>query len=263
MYCSCRWQHLSDCITTKTFHVLVHSRVKSLYDRSKIERVTKVKEKKQSSFVFAQVTMDSDFIPTRCARLAPNVVNNFVSVKYEAHKKKVKDASSAEIDGKLSSKDRISDRLTNETDVDPRKQQEAEMKRARYDVIKFGMSGLQGVESHRAKIASAVALGARPPKNRRINYKRLKELKSKTRETSQRKNEAVSGVSGSLKTYKFNKNKSKQRSSGASWSNPAANKEHISALNKSGKVKKNQHKSKDSGILGIYGTVKKTAFKRK
>lgn len=164
-----------------------------------------------------------DFIPTRCARVKKDSQQNFVSVKYTAHKKKVADNS----DQKVTSvkEDRKEDR--NES-VDPKKQQELEMKRARYDIIKFGMTGFNNVEAHRAKVAAAIALGARPPKNRKTNYKKLKEDRSKAKEAAKKK-ERISGATKSLAKLR-------------------------------GRKKKNTNK-KESGILGVYGKVKKGALK--
>uniref|UniRef100_A0A6M2E537 Uncharacterized protein n=1 Tax=Amblyomma tuberculatum TaxID=48802 RepID=A0A6M2E537_9ACAR len=61
-----------------------------------------------------------------------------------------------------------------------------DFKKARYDVLKFGIKGLEKPKQEAARIALAVQLGARPPKNKYMNYKELiherKEQKIKARE---------------------------------------------------------------------------------
>lgn len=63
---------------------------------------------------------------------------------------------------------------------------EISFKKARYDILKFGIKGLDKPEQEEAKIALAVQLGAKPPKNKYVNYKEFihqkKEQKVKERE---------------------------------------------------------------------------------
>lgn len=63
---------------------------------------------------------------------------------------------------------------------------EISFKKARYDILKFGIKGLDKPEQQEAKIALAVELGAKPPKNKYVNYKEFiqqkKEQKVKERE---------------------------------------------------------------------------------
>ncbi|XP_054715689.1 uncharacterized protein C1orf131 homolog [Uloborus diversus] len=63
------------------------------------------------------------------------------------------------------------------------------IKRARYEVIRFGMSGFDKEKHLNAKIAMAIRLGAKPPKKPNINYKELMKMKKeqKTNENEQRK----------------------------------------------------------------------------
>ncbi|XP_043476878.1 uncharacterized protein C1orf131 homolog [Leptopilina heterotoma] len=160
-----------------------------------------------------------EFIVTRGAKNPSVALKNFTIVNYEAPKKKQK---SSEI--KSSSSLKIIDNSVEEKDdMDPRRKQELEMKRARFEVMKFGMSGLKKTKAKEAKIALAISLGARPPKNRRRNYKEiLKEKEIEKIKESKRKTKTYSGVNDSLKKRKTRR-----------------------------KVKK------DSGILGVYGTVRK------
>ncbi|XP_077526886.1 uncharacterized protein LOC144138469 isoform X2 [Haemaphysalis longicornis] len=63
---------------------------------------------------------------------------------------------------------------------------EISFKKARYDILKFGIKGLDKPEKEEAKIALAVQLGAKPPKNKYVNYKEFihqkREEKAKERE---------------------------------------------------------------------------------
>ncbi|CAN7994334.1 unnamed protein product [Ixodes hexagonus] len=50
---------------------------------------------------------------------------------------------------------------------------ELNFRKAKFDVIKFGIKGLEKPKQVEAKIALAVQLGAKPPKNKYVNYKQL------------------------------------------------------------------------------------------
>lgn len=159
---------------------------------------------------------------TRGAKNPREAIKNFTIVNYEAPKKKQK---STEIKSSSSSSSiKIFDTSNEEKDdLDPKRKQELEMKRARFEVMKFGMSGLKKTKAKEAKIALAISLGARPPKNRRKNYKEiLKEKEIEKIKEAKRKTKKYSGVDDSLKKRKTRR-----------------------------KVKK------DSGILGVYGTVRR------
>ncbi|XP_046607289.1 uncharacterized protein C1orf131 [Neodiprion virginianus] len=132
-----------------------------------------------------------EFIVTRSATLKRNANKDFISVSYTAPKKKRK---SSEV--KLNADKRAKNDLdvviptnkakgTQQSDV--KWQQEIQMKRARFDVIKFGMSGFDGAKGEEAKIALAVKLGAKPPKKKAKNYKELKLERQKLKERAQKK----------------------------------------------------------------------------
>lgn len=61
-----------------------------------------------------------------------------------------------------------------------------DMKRVRHEVFNFGISGYNFQDQQKAKVALAVKLGAKPPKNAYKNYKELqaenKEAKTKAKE---------------------------------------------------------------------------------
>lgn len=73
-----------------------------------------------------------------------------------------------------------------ESSVQQQNGNEISFKKARYDILKFGIKGLDKPEQEEAKIALAVQLGAKPPKNKYVNYKdfihQKKEQKIKERE---------------------------------------------------------------------------------
>jgi len=165
-----------------------------------------------------------DFVSTRGARAKASVREDFVSIEYIARKKK-KATDSVALSRKPSEDNR------DEDGVDPKKQQELEMKRARYDVIKFGMSGFGNVEANRAKVAAAIALGARPPKNEKVPYKKLKEDRRRAKEKIA-KQERVSGATKSLAKLR-------------------------------GGRKNRDNKKRESGILGVYGKVERTGTSKR
>lgn len=160
-----------------------------------------------------------NFVPTRGSQIKKNAISSYMSMSYEAPKKKSKSVDNSE------SKKQSKESETKPTPDELKKQQEKEMKKARYDIIKFGMSGFEKPKARRAKVELAISLGAIPPKNRRMNYNALKKRKEKEK---QKKEEGhTSGFSNSLVKSKVKK------------------------------VRK-----KDSGILGVYGKVPKTVLSK-
>ena len=185
-------------------------------------------------FYFLDSTME-DFIPTRAAKNKENADKFHMVTTYESHKKSTNSLKNVQ-----KKKQNTSEECTNEyhsdedldidkEPIDETRKQELQMKQYRYDVIKFGMSGFDKHKARQAKIALAISLGAKPPKNRRKNYKKLVEerIKEKARET--KKEKFASG---------FN----------------------INQLTKNRKNITQSHTKKDkesNGILGIYGKVTK------
>ena len=113
--------------------------------------------------------MDSDLleiVPTKAMLLKGNTSSNeFKVTVFESHKSKVKDSSGAKhnLKGKAE---------TNEFDL----------KKAKHEVLNFGISGLESKDKKAAKIALALKLGAKPPKNQYKNYKDLIAENKKARE---------------------------------------------------------------------------------
>lgn len=165
-----------------------------------------------------------DFVPTRGSQIKKTAISNYISVNYETPKKKVKPTDNSYNEEEENSK-------IKQTPAELKEQQEKEMKRLRYEIIKFGMSGFEKPKARRAKVELAISLGAKPPKNRRTNYKTLKKsiMIAKERKKKDTSGKHTSGLANSL------------------------------LKPKSKKVQK-----KDSGILGIYGKVPKgTSSKQK
>ncbi|XP_011345697.1 uncharacterized protein C1orf131 homolog isoform X2 [Ooceraea biroi] len=161
------------------------------------------------------------FVPTRSSEIKKNAANDYTFVKYEAPKKKTRSAAD-DVDDKRKEKDK-----PKLTPAEVKKQQEKEMKKARYDVIKFGMSGFEKSKAKKAKVELAISLGAIPPKNRRMNYNNVKRQRKKEKE-KEKKKEHISGLTSSL-------------------------------LKRNSKT---VHK-RDSGILGVYGKVPRDILSKK
>lgn len=99
-----------------------------------------------------------DIIPTKAMLLnKKEAVSEFKAVAFKTHKpKKSKD------DRKYSQKQQSTD-----------EHDRLDMKRVRHEVFNFGISGYNFQDQQKAKIALAVKLGAKPPKNAYKNYKEL------------------------------------------------------------------------------------------
>lgn len=157
-----------------------------------------------------------DFVPTRVSQIKKTATRDYVSVNYEAPKKKVKSTDGS--DNKEKSEDKSAEK---QTPAEVKEQQEKEMKKLRYEIIKFGMSGFEKPKAKRAKVELAISLGAKPPKNRRMNYKALKTRRKIEKEKEKKEEGHKSGLTSSLHKPKSKKTR------------------------------------KDSGILRVYGKVPK------
>lgn len=150
-------------------------------------------------------------MPTRVSQIKKTATSEYVSVNYEGPKKKLK--STDDSDNKETS--------VKQTPAELKEQQEKEMKKLRYEIIKFGMSGFDKPKARRAKVELAISLGAIPPKNRRMNYKALK-TRQKIDKERKKEERHKSGFTSSLL-----------------------------------KPKSKKTQKKDSGILRVYGKVPK------
>ncbi|XP_076316277.1 40S small subunit processome assembly factor 1-like [Tachypleus tridentatus] len=79
-----------------------------------------------------------------------------------------------------------SDRKPDEDNDLSKDRPELDLQKARYEVLKFGISGFEKQRKEEAEIALAIKLGAKPPKNQYVNYKQLiEERKQKKTETNE------------------------------------------------------------------------------
>lgn len=142
--------------------------------------------------------MESDraleIIPTKAMLLQKEkAANDFKAVVFESHKSK-----------KSQSTGTINKRTVGKSDKDDNG---IDMKRVRHEVFNFGISGYNFQDQQKAKIALAVKLGAKPPKNEYKNYKDLQaEIKeSKTREKEEAYIRSVGKNSAGQATVSCNK----------------------------------------------------------
>ncbi|XP_012062252.1 PREDICTED: uncharacterized protein C1orf131 homolog [Atta cephalotes] len=161
-----------------------------------------------------------DFVPTRGSQVKKTTTSDYISVNYTAPKKKMKSADD------LNNKEKLEE-STKQTPAELKQQQEKEMKKLRYEIIKFGMSGFEKPKARRAKVELAISLGAIPPKNRRMNYKALK-TRQKIEKEKKKEEGHKSGFTSSLL-----------------------------------KPKSKKAQKKDSGILQVYGKVPKDILPKK
>ncbi|KAK5650913.1 hypothetical protein RI129_001942 [Pyrocoelia pectoralis] len=106
-----------------------------------------------------------DFIPTKSSMLNKDCNKDFESVTFTSYKKKIKPTTSTSSPTSKSKKNDFFD-----------------VKKARYEVLKFGISGFEQHKKEEAKIRLAIKLGAKPPKNKYKNYKALLEERKKEKE---------------------------------------------------------------------------------
>lgn len=116
-----------------------------------------------------------DIIPTKAMLMKRNLaIKEFKAVVFETHKSK-KSNKTRELPQK-------SQNASKHSDDSPG----LDMKRVRHEVFNFGISGYNFQDQQKAKLALAVKLGAKPPKNTYKNYKELqaesKEAKAKAKE---------------------------------------------------------------------------------
>jgi len=89
-----------------------------------------------------------------------------------------------------------------------------DLKHARHDVKRLGISGLDQKSKDEAQIQLAMSLGAKAPKNAYVNYRELQEKKKKEQEelASREKDEVVKSKTKSLtESLKTNKTKPKKK----------------------------------------------------
>lgn len=142
-----------------------------------------------------------DFVPTRVSKIKKDAVKEFLSVSYEESKKKREHSV-------CKSEEKHED-STEDKYQDERRKQELEMKRIRYEVMKFGMSGFEKAKANEAKVALAISLGAKPLKRKGVNYKVLKIQRQKEKE-AQKSEQRTSGLEKSVINLKRKLNRKKK-----------------------------------------------------
>ncbi|KRT78912.1 hypothetical protein AMK59_7454, partial [Oryctes borbonicus] len=157
--------------------------------------------------------MSVNFIPTRGSKKKKDEEIDFSFIVHQSYKPKEKQVPLHPQPAK--SKDAISEA----TD-------EINMKRARFEIIKFGMSGFNKQKKVEAKVQLAIKLGAKPPKQKYKNYKDVLKEKRKER-------------------IKEEKRKLKLQQGRSQITQISAYKKHM-----------DKRRKKEKGILDIYGTAK-------
>lgn len=109
-----------------------------------------------------------DIVPTKAMRLSQNSQAEFKATVFESHKSKAKTSSGPNLKRGVAPGIPVA---TNEFDL----------KRAKNEVFHFGISGFDSNDKQAAKLALAVRLGAKPPKNVYRNYKELIAEKEQSR----------------------------------------------------------------------------------
>lgn len=110
-----------------------------------------------------------DIVPTRAMLLKKSdATSEFKAVVFESHKRKSPKGSSRAARGSQPGGGKDDSGL--------------DLKKARQEVFNFGITGYDFQDQQKAKIALAVKLGAKPPKNAYKNYKELQEERKTAKE---------------------------------------------------------------------------------
>lgn len=113
--------------------------------------------------------VDLEMVPTRAMRLRPDAQPNVKATVFESYRSKKSTQTS-------NLKSRPAGGAATNTSVNV---PEFDLKRAKHEVLNFGISGFDSKDKHAAKLALAIRLGAKPPKNAYTNYKDLLVEKKK------------------------------------------------------------------------------------
>ncbi|KAL1450774.1 hypothetical protein WDU94_003097 [Cyamophila willieti] len=159
-----------------------------------------------------------DLIPTLSSRLRakPATVQVVEFKAYKSKKRLNSDSQSVETVG-----------------PEKKKVEEVDMKKARYEIMKFGMKKMSGGDKEKTKEMIAVELGAKPDKNKFVNYKTLQQ--DRQREKQQEREEK--------KLFEINRKTIGKKSVRKINRNDVAKK----------KIFKKRNKGAGGGIIGKYG----------
>lgn len=112
--------------------------------------------------------MSEGFVQTKSSLLRKSA--DFQEVVFTSYKPKEKKTQTTALARK---KNAMPDRISKSEET------ERFLKRTRHEIIKLGLSGFDPTKREQTKQALAVSLGAKPKKNKCINYKEFKELHAK------------------------------------------------------------------------------------
>ncbi|KAF7285375.1 hypothetical protein GWI33_010774 [Rhynchophorus ferrugineus] len=98
----------------------------------------------------------SGFIPTRASLLKNSDANNYQEISYISYKSKKKKAAKQE-----------------ESDTDENIQKSFDVRKMKHEIVKFSIEGFDKEKKEEVKRNLAIKLGAKPPRNKRKNYKQL------------------------------------------------------------------------------------------
>ena len=146
-----------------------------------------------------------DFIPTRVSKIKKDGVKKFVLISYEKPKKKAEIIKSEENSDAQNPRFNVTKNEWSKNDDTKKQKDTLDMKRVKYEVMKFGISGFKGAEAEEAEVALAISLGAKPPKKKGTNYKILQHEKKNHKETWQKDITLASGLGRSLLNHKHKK----------------------------------------------------------
>jgi len=105
----------------------------------------------------------NDFVPTKSSLRKRGAEKEFESVSFVSYKKK----KSSNIEENQHDSGSMSSKNSKQLNIN----------KLRYEVIKLGTSGMDPLKKESSSVALAVALGAKPPKNKFRNYKEILEEK--------------------------------------------------------------------------------------
>ncbi|XP_077287042.1 uncharacterized protein LOC143911851 [Arctopsyche grandis] len=147
--------------------------------------------------------MSRGFVPTRAALAAASGASDFQLVTYKSYKSQKKNTENKTKTNMDDTVDKTDDRKG------------IDIKRARREIIKFGMTAFTSQEQQEAKVALAISLGAKPHRKEYKNYKLILEQKKKQKilEDSQKKLQQAGkdGLGKSIAKKKFVDNKHKSK----------------------------------------------------
>lgn len=108
-----------------------------------------------------------DIVPTKAMLLKSADHTEFKATVFKSHKSKTK-----------------TNTFLDQRNPSESNENEFNLKKAKHEVFNFGVSGLESKDKEAAKIALAIRLGAKPPKNEHKNYKELIAGNKKARDQS-------------------------------------------------------------------------------